>query len=131
MFPDIDPLLLEQPGDCQLLDNQSIIFLEAEHFEWMQNLPISLFINVASMGEMDMPVINRYFEYMRTSTVASNFYCCNREEKTFPDGTVTCFSDYRLVSAPTNIFKSSMSPLFRHPPLLSCKSNLNLIKTMA
>jgi hypothetical protein len=114
VFPDIDPLLLEQPGDCQLLDNQSIIFLEAEHFEWMQNLPISLFINVASMGEMDMPVINRYFEYMRTSTVASNFYCCNREEKTLPDGSVICFDAYPWGSA--NIVLDELCPWYQKAP---------------
>lgn len=93
VFPDIEPLLFQQP-DRQLLDNNEIIFLEAEHFERMQNLPIGLFINVASMAEMDLPVINRYFEYMRTSTIESHFYCCNREEKTLLDGSVIRFDDY-------------------------------------
>ena len=94
VFPDIDPLLFEKPEDCQLLDNQSTIFLEAEHFEWMQNLPISLFINVASMGEMDLSIIKQYFKFMRTSPAQPHFYCNNREEKTLPDGSVIRFFDY-------------------------------------
>ena len=89
-------------------------FRAAEHFEWMQNLPISLFINVASMGEMDMPVINRYFEYMRTSTVASNFYCCNREEKTLPDGSVICFDAYPWGSE--NIVLDELCPWYQKAP---------------
>ena len=46
------------------------------------------------MQEMDMFVIQKYFEYMRTSTVQSYFYCCNREEKTLPDDSVIRFLDY-------------------------------------
>ena len=48
------------------------------------------------MQEMDPPVIAAYFEDLRV--IASQgqlfFYCCNREEKTLPDGTVTCFAGY-------------------------------------
>ena len=60
----------------------------------MKMLPVSLFINIASMQEMDMAVIQKYFSIMRTSTVESYFYCCNRENKTLPDDSVICFSDY-------------------------------------
>ena len=72
----------------------STILLEAEQYELLNKLPISLFINIASMQEMNMPVIQKYFEYMRTSTVKSYFYCCNREEKTLSDGNVIKFSNY-------------------------------------
>ena len=71
-----------------------IVFLEAEHCERMENIPISLFINIASMQEMDLQVVHRYFELMRTSTVDSYFYCINREKKTIPDGSVIRFIDY-------------------------------------
>ena len=60
----------------------------------MKKLPISLFINTASMQEMEMPVINKYFEIMKTSTVESYFYCCNREEKVLSDSSITRFMDY-------------------------------------
>ena len=76
------------------MKDHSMIVLEAEKCELINKLPISLFINIASMQEMDMPVIQKYFEYMRTSTVESYFYCCNREEKTLFDGSVIRFSDY-------------------------------------
>ena len=46
------------------------------------------------MQEMNMALIQKYFSIMRTSTVESYFYCCNREEKTLPDGNVIRFSDY-------------------------------------
>ena len=41
-----------------------------------------------------MPVINKYFEIMKTSTVESYFYCCNREEKVLSDSSITRFMDY-------------------------------------
>ena len=63
------------------VEDHSVFFLEAEHFELMQNLPISLFINIASMQEMDLPVINLYFKYMQTSKVGAHFYYCNRVKK--------------------------------------------------
>ena len=94
VFPDIEPILLQKPEDHKLMDNHSVIFLEAEHYEQIQELPISLFINIASMAEMDIPVINHYFEYMRTSTSKPYFYCCNREEKILFDGSVIRFRDY-------------------------------------
>ncbi len=93
-FPHIEPLHLQRSEDCNLLQNHEIAFLEAEQFELMQKLPISLFINVVSMQEMDVPVISRYFEYMRTSTAQPHFYCCNREEKKLSDGSVIRFADY-------------------------------------
>ena len=94
VFPNKQMLLIQNSEEHKILENQEIYFLEAEHFVQMQNMNINLFINVASMQEMDMLVINRYFEYMRTSTEESYFYCCNRVEKTLPDGNIIRFADY-------------------------------------
>ena len=94
IFPNIEPLHYHQLENFDQIKNNEIIFLEAEQFELLQNLPICLFINVASMQEMDASIINRYFEYMRTSSAEPHFYCCNREEKTLPDGEVSRFADY-------------------------------------
>jgi len=94
LFPDINPLLLDDIEDHKTISSHSIMFLEAEKYELLENMPIGLFINIASMGEMDMFVINRYFEIMETSKVESYLYCCNREEKILPDGTVIRFMDY-------------------------------------
>ena len=94
IFPELEHLHLQQPKNSYQLNGQSILFLETEQFENMQTLPISLFINIASMQEMDMKVIDSYFEYMRHSSEESHFYCLNREEKLLPDGSVTKFMDY-------------------------------------
>jgi hypothetical protein len=94
MFPEINPLHLQSHLDVNTVQRHSVIFLEAEKIELMRNLPISLFINIASFSEMDMPMIQKYFEYMRTSTIDCFLYCCNREEKTLTDGSVIRFSDF-------------------------------------
>lgn len=94
IFPGAEPLYLQKQGDLELVDSSSIVFLEAENYELMKKLPIGLFINIASMQEMDMHTIKKYFEYMRTSTEEPYFYCCNREEKTLPDGSVIRFADF-------------------------------------
>lgn len=94
IFPDVEPLHLQKEEDLELIDNSSVVFLEAERCELMKRLPIGLFINIASMQEMDMFMVKRYFEYMRTSTEEPYLYCCNREEKTLPDGSVIRFDDF-------------------------------------
>ena len=68
--------------------------MEAENYEFLNGLPISLFINIASMQEMNLEVIQHYFQYMRSSLEIPYFYCCNRLEKKLPDGTMVRFLDY-------------------------------------
>ena len=48
------------------------------------------------MQEMDPPVIEKYFNNLRSAAVNKeiHFYCANREEKILPDGTLTRFSKY-------------------------------------
>jgi hypothetical protein len=94
IFPDVKPLHLQKQEDLELVDSSSVIFLEAEHCELIKDLPIGIFANIASMQEMDMSMVKKYFEYMRTSTKEPYLYCCNREEKTLPDGSVIRFADY-------------------------------------
>ena len=94
IFTDNEALHLLREEDKEDISNHSIVFLEAENYELMRDLPISLFINIASMQEMDLSMINNYFDAMRTTTVESYFYCVNREEKTLPDGSVIRFNDY-------------------------------------
>jgi hypothetical protein len=73
----------------------SLNFCEAEHYEILRGMPVDLFVNIASMQEMNPVVINTYFEYMRASSSEQGFfYCCNRIKKILPDGTITQFSDY-------------------------------------
>ena len=92
------------PGEnCSLIDKKedfnnakqgSVLFLEAEKYELLYSLPVGLFINISSMQELDRNAIKTYFDIMRSSTVESLFYSCNRIEKELPDGTIIRFDDY-------------------------------------
>ena len=113
-FPELNPKLLSKSAGQDSHPQSEIVFLEAEHCEHMENIPISLFINIASMQEMDLQVVHRYFELMRTSTVDPYFYCNNREEKTLPDGSVICFNDYPW--GDEEIFIDELCPFYQYYP---------------
>ena len=72
----------------------SMIFWEAENYQALVSLPVDLFINIASMQEMDMEVVRNYFTVMRSGAGKRYFYCCNRVEKILPDGAVIRFDEY-------------------------------------
>jgi hypothetical protein len=73
-----------------------VIAIQAFDHELLQGCPVDFAINIVSMQEMDPPIIAAYFDDLRAISAARPvvFYCCNREEKTLPDGTVTRFSAY-------------------------------------
>lgn len=72
------------------------LYLDAESVSNVRNLGAWLYINIASMQEMDIPVVHDYLRLMRAerSESAPLFYCSNREEKQLPDGAVTKFGEY-------------------------------------
>ena len=74
-----------------------MIAIQATHHDLLRKCPIDLAINIASMQEMDPPIIDAYFDDLRAVAEQKKviFYCCNREEKMLPDGTVTRFLDYK------------------------------------
>lgn len=86
--------LVKKSGDIQDSNNGCIYFLEAENCNLLRGLPISLFINICSMQEMEMDVINNYISIMRSSSAESYFYCNNRVEKKFKDGSCISFDKY-------------------------------------
>lgn len=92
---DVD-LVLEKRSRLVSEGTQQIIAIQASDHQLMKRLPIDLVINIASMQEMNPQTIGSYFDHMRN--IAANkklfFYCCNREEKILPDGTVTRIKDY-------------------------------------
>jgi hypothetical protein len=95
-LPEINPILLktEESKNIQL-SNFQLVFIEAEKFSILENLEVDLFINIASMQEMNPAVIVKYFKYMRSSQKSPcYFYCCNRLIKELPDGTLTEFMKY-------------------------------------
>lgn len=91
-FPHASFKLL-QKNDFML--NCDFNFLEAENYELIKELKIDLFINIASMQEMDNYTINNYFQYIKGSKAEKKyFYCCNRIEKSLPDGQITRIDQY-------------------------------------
>jgi hypothetical protein len=75
---------------------RQIIALRAKDHQLIQKCSVDAVISIASMQEMNPPVVQGYFDDMRKIAFKRNllFYCCNRDEKALPDGTVSCFNDY-------------------------------------
>ncbi len=89
-----------ETGLKQAISDQNIrvVAVQATSHELIRNCEIDIAINIASMQEMDLANIEAYFSDLRNSDMARTggpvFYCCNREEKNLPDGTVTRIMDY-------------------------------------
>lgn len=77
-------------------DDVRLIAIQASNHDLLRKVPMDLVVNIASMQEMDPPVISAYFEDLRLVSKLKPlyFYCCNREEKKLPDGVITRFSAY-------------------------------------
>lgn len=63
-----------------------------------------------------MPVINEYFDLMRSGDGARYFYCCNRVEKKLPDGSVIRYNDYPW-SADDTIVIDELCPWYQKYPV--------------
>ena len=80
-------------------------FIPAEEVSAIHLSEVDFFFNVASMQEMDMRVINSYFELIRSQNLRKTyFYCCNRVSKKLPDGTVVSFDDYPWLETDKVVF---------------------------
>lgn len=73
-----------------------VIALQAANHELLRSLQADLVVNIASMQEMDPAVVDDYFLDFRIMATGTPlyFYCCNREKKQLPDGTISRFSAY-------------------------------------
>lgn len=85
--------------EAATMDNEvAVIAVEARNSRLLSFGSIGLAVNIASMQEMDPPVIAEYFRQLRASSLKTAggtvFYCCNRVEKRLPDGTMVRFSEY-------------------------------------
>lgn len=97
VYPNEEVAILQSQSDCNGINetDAAFVFLEAEKYELIEYLPVDLFVNVASMQEMNISVVQNYLQYMRNSQSDKKFfYCCNRLEKLLPDGEVIRFSEY-------------------------------------
>jgi hypothetical protein len=108
-------LLADYLYTCNIIDDQAVVLAETEagldealnssqvrlvmirskNQRLLRDLKIHVAFNINSMGEMNPPIIRRYFDDLRhCKSEELYFYCCNREDKTLPDGTNTKFSEY-------------------------------------
>ena len=72
-----------------------LIAVRADDAEIIEGAPFDLAINIASMQEMTLPVIDSYFDILRSSACDEiAFYCCNRIQKPHYDGVGPSFHDY-------------------------------------
>lgn len=76
-----------------------IIALEARNQHFIRELSLDLVINIVSMQEMDISIVQKYISDIRHSQDHHRnqplmFYCCNRVEKKLLGGEITCFDDY-------------------------------------
>lgn len=91
-------------------------FIEAERTKELSGMPIDLFINIASMQEMNPSTVAEYFQLMRESSSPSTyFYCCNRIEKKLPDGTIVRFLEYPWSSS--EIIFDELCPWYQKYPV--------------
>ncbi len=84
----------------------ALYFVEADNAHLLKGHNIELFINIASMQEMNEVALKTYFQLMRSQGVNSFFYCCNREAKTHPDGYISKFDNYPWDNADKHIFNT-------------------------
>ncbi|PJE00526.1 MAG: sugar O-methyltransferase [Leptospira sp.] len=88
--------LITNKEDIPHTENADLVAIQATNHELLRSFPIDLFINIASMQEMNPDTISSYFSDFRVvaNKRDSYFYCCNRIEKTFPEGTTVRFNNY-------------------------------------
>lgn len=81
---------------CAVSDGEaSVIAVRADDYHYIREIKIDMAVNIASMQEMNPSTIAGYFAALRESAGGDYFfYCCNREEKVFSDGTTVRFADY-------------------------------------
>ena len=68
-------------------------YIEAERYREFK-LEAEIFINIASMQEMDKKIINEYFSLIKSQSHPAYFYCANRISKKLPDGSIINFNEY-------------------------------------
>jgi hypothetical protein len=68
-------------------------YIEAERYREFK-IEADVFVNIASMQEMNMKSIVDYFDLVKSQAPLTYFYCANRISKNLPDGSIINFNDY-------------------------------------
>ena len=89
VFPRSNHLVIRTQSE--LSDDFS--YIEAERYREIK-IEAEIFINIASMQEMNMKTINDYFSLIKSQPHPGYFYCANRISKKLPDGSVINFNGY-------------------------------------
>ena len=95
--PDIGLVLPRSAGElaAAMETDARLIAVRADDAKIIKGAPFDLAINIASMQEMTLPVIESYFDILRSSSSDQvAFYCCNRIQKRHYDGPGPSFHDY-------------------------------------
>ena len=71
---------------------RALVPVEAHNKRALRDSQFGLAINIASFQEMNLSVIHEYLDIVREKKAF--LYCCNRLEKTLPDGSVIRWQDY-------------------------------------
>ena len=91
-------ILLEEKSDISKIKNVKLVAIRADNYGLLRYVQKDLVINIASFQEMNIDVINNYIEYLENGDKSFFLYHCNREEKVFPDGSITKIKDYKFKS---------------------------------
>lgn len=73
-------------------DDKKLFLIDASKNHLLKNKNINLFVNIASMQEMNTKTIEDYFQIIKSNS--SYFYCCNREHKKLIGGEELFFNKY-------------------------------------
>jgi hypothetical protein len=96
-FPETDYVLVrtESELDEALASDIRIIAIGANEASILRGKRLALSINIESMMEMDAPVIEDYFNIIRSAPGEyATFYCCNQESKRYSADGTSNFYEY-------------------------------------
>jgi hypothetical protein len=111
-FPNLKHALIRE---TQTNLSSDFNYIEAEYFKNTAFIA-DVFINIASMQEMNYESITNYFNAIRNQDIDTWFYCCNRISKTLPDGLVVNFSEYGWIDS-DQIIVDELCPWHQNFPI--------------
>lgn len=88
VFPKLQHKLIKNSDDF----TKDFNYVEAEFYRKFE-IKSDIFVNIASMQEMNLEQINDYFTLIK-QIPNQIFYCCNRLSKKLPDNSIISFLEY-------------------------------------